>query len=380
MGWAVSNVIASPVQPETSPQVRMSSVFPSTALLILLMLTACHGKKEPVEIQPRVVTEPVPHDSDDPAIWIHPTDPSASLVLGTDKDSDGGLFAFNLDGRIVASVKGLKRPNNVDILTGFPVSGKPTDIAVVTEREMQRLRVFRLPDLAPLDDGGLEVFTGERSHEPMGIALYRRPSDQAAFAIVGRKTGPVEGYLWQYRLEDGGNGKVGIALVRKFGKFSGKKEIESIAVDAAAGTVYYSDERHGIREYPADPAAPDADKELSVFGKDGFAKDREGISIYPVNGGGGYLLVSDQEANAFRIFRRERGKGDPRHHKFVKSVKVAARESDGSEVTNVPLGPKFPSGLFVAMSTDRTFHFYSWDDLAGKDLQRAPKGNPAADH
>jgi 3-phytase len=32
-------------------------------------------------------------------------------------------------------------------------------------------------------------------------------------------------------------------------------------------------------------------------------------------------------------------------------------------VTNVPL-PGFPGGLFVAMSTDRTFHFYAWDDIA----------------
>jgi hypothetical protein len=26
--------------------------------------------------------------------------------------------------------------------------------------------------------------------------------------------------------------------------------------------------------------------------------------------------------------------------------------------------PGFPGGLFVAMSADRTFHFYAWDDLA----------------
>lgn len=344
---------------------------------VLFGLTAVSGlqqvsRGEPVAIsatavQPKVITEPVPHDSDDPAIWINRADPLKSLVLGTDKNSDGGLFAFNLDGKIVAEVRGLKRPNNVDVLTGFQLGGETVDIAVVTEREMQRLRVFRLPDLAPLDRGDLIVFDGDKERAPMGIALYQRPQDHAAFAIVGGKTGPKEGYLWQYHLQDDGAGMVKMSPVRKFGSFTGEKEIESIAVDAAAGSVYYSDETFGIREYAADPDAKDANRELSVSGKEGFAKDREGISIYPVTEKTGYLVVSDQAANSFRIFRRESPEGETRQHEFIKAVQVAALDSDGSDVTSVPLGPKFPAGMFVAMSTDRTYHFYSWEDMVGID-------------
>ncbi len=44
-------------------------------------------------------------------------------------------------------------------------------------------------------------------------------------------------------------------------------------------------------------------------------------------------------------------------------------ESDGSEVTSVALGSLFPHGLMVAMSTDKTFHFYDWKDIAGSDLK-----------
>lgn len=320
-------------------------------------------------IRPKVITEEVPHDADDPAIWINRKDPAGSLVIGTDKDSDGGLYAFNLQGRIVGSVRNLKRPNNVDILTGFMLGGEPIDIAVLTEREMGRLRAFRLPDLLPLDDGDLSVFAGEAEHEPMGVALYQRPGDKAAFAVVGRKSGPDGSYLWQYRIRDNGKGRLAMSVVRKFGAFSGDKEIEAIAVDAGAGSVYYADERHGILEYAADPDDPEGDKPRSLFGIDGFTKDREGISIYQVDGGSGYLLVSDQEAGAFRIFRRE-----GRDHAFVKSVRVAATHSDGSEVTHVPLGPDFRSGMLVAMSDDRTFHFYAWDDIAGSDLKRALNG------
>jgi 3-phytase len=351
------------------PDLVMSAL--TVASLTILVVATSHGD----EVKPKVVTEPVPHDSDDPAIWINRADPLKSLVIGTDKDSDGGLYAFNLEGKIVASVKNLKRPNNVDILQNFPINGRPTDIAVLTEREMKRLRVFRLPDLAPLDAGDLVVFEGQSDREPMGIALYQRPADKAAFAIVGRKAGVREGYLWQYRLEDDGHGMVKMSLARKFGEFSGAKEIEAIAVDAAAGSVYYSDERYGIREYRADPDAVDANKPLSVFGTDGFTKDREGIAIYPFENGNGYLLVSDQEVNAFRVFRRE-----GHVHEFMTSVRVSALECDGSDATNIPLGPKFPSGMLVAMSTDRTFHFYSWDDVAGTVLKRAPNGVVRADH
>ena len=58
----------------------------------------------------------------------------------------------------------------------------------------------------------------------------------------------------------------------------------------------------------------------------------------------------------------------------AKVVEVSTNESDGSDVTSTALGEKFPSGLFVAMSDDRTFQLYSWDDIAGDDLVVAPNG------
>ena len=51
-------------------------------------------------VQPRVVSEPVRHDTDDPAIWVDPADPARTLIVGTDKDIDGALYVFGLDGRI----------------------------------------------------------------------------------------------------------------------------------------------------------------------------------------------------------------------------------------------------------------------------------------
>jgi 3-phytase len=346
----------------------------------------------PAALTPVVITEQTPVDSDDPAIWIHPDDPSESLVIGTDKG--GAVVVFDLDGKIIPdkTVTGLQRMNNVDVEYGLQLGRETVDIAVATERPASALRVFRLPEMVAIDNGGIPVFEGESGDAalPMGIALYKRPSDGAVFAVVSRKTGPSGTYLWQYRLADDGNGTVVATKVREFGAFSDATslddsgvpelgEIESIAVDDELGYVYYSDELTGVRKYHADPDHPDANIELALFATDGFADQREGISIYTIDDGTGYILVSDQQGNAFRIFTREGSPGDPHDHRFVKSVKVSTNESDGSEVTSAVLDPRYPSGLFVAMSDNRTFHYYSWDDIAGDDLVKAPNGAPPSE-
>jgi len=327
-------------------------------------------------IAPVLITEPVGGDSDDPAIWLHPDDRSQSLILGTDKA--GAVYTFDLDGRIIQdkSVTGMGRINNIDVAYGVMLGGVPTDIAVATDRNANLLRAFRLPDMTPVDNGGAEAFEGEppERRRPMGIALYTRPTDGALFAVVSRKTGPSGGYLWQYRIADDGKGGLAFTKVREFGAFRGTKEIESVAVDDDLGYVYYSEEDVGVHKYQADPDAPAADQELALFGTEGFTEDREGISIYEINDGTGYILVSDQQANAFRVYPREGSPGDPHHHPEIYAFFVSTNESDGSEVTNAALGDRFPSGLFIAMSDNRTFHFYSWEDIAGDTLEKAPNG------
>jgi 3-phytase len=324
-------------------------------------------------IVPAFVTDTVLNDTDDPAVWIHPTDPAQSLIIGTDKDDDGGLYVFDLNGKMIPgkTVRGLRRPNNVDILQGISLNGKSIDIAVTTERNRNQLRIYSLPDMQPVDGGGLPMFLGDTGidyRDLMGIAMYKRPTDGKVFAIVGRKTGPTNGeYLAQYELEDNGRGILAAKLVRKFGKFSGKKEIEAIAVDAENGYVYYSDEQSGIRKYYADPEK--GNEELAFFGTEGFADDHEGISIYRLNDKEGYILVSDQQRNCFQIFPREGTEENPHHHPLLKVVRTSTDESDGSEMVSAPVPGLFPKGYFVAMSTDKTFHIYRWEDIAGKELR-----------
>ncbi len=348
------------------PIFRLKAVF---ILLTALFWIGCDSLPRPVQkpnrIKPLRITEMVQYDTDDPAIWIHPTAPESTLIIGTDKDTDGALAVFDIEGKILEdrTVRGLKRPNNVDVEYGFQYGKNHIDIAVVTEREANQLRVFRLPNMTPIDGGGLPVFVGEKNRSPMGIALYKRPRDGQIFAILSRKHGPVDGeYLWQYHLETKQN-TVTASHIRSFGRFSGSGEIEAIAVDDKLGFVYYSDENTGIRKYGADPDGKYGNQELALFGQEGFKEDREGISIYCKEDSSGHILVSDQQADLFQVFPREGLPNNPHAHPRIASIALSTRESDGSEVLSDSLNSQYPAGLFVAMSDDRTFHLYDWRDL-----------------
>ncbi|MDR6525632.1 3-phytase [Chryseobacterium rhizosphaerae] len=321
------------------------------AVSVFPFAISCTGQKELGEkLKPTVITETVAHDTDDPAIWINPEDASKSIIIGTDKDTDGGLYAFDLNGKIIHKVLGLQRPNNVDIEYGFTVNGKKVDIAAVTERETNKVKLYTLPELKEV--GEISVFEGETERGPMGISMYKNPGTGDIFVVVGRKSGPKDGYLWQYKLSEK-NGTITGEVVRKFGKYSGLKEIESIAVDDEKGYIYYSDEQFGVHQYYADPAK--GNDELLVFGKGDFTSDVEGISIYPTSPQNGYILVSNQQKDTFNVYLRE----NPAKGKIAE-IPVSTSESDGSEVTNINLGPAFPKGVFVAMSNGRIFHFYDW--------------------
>lgn len=313
-------------------------------------------------LKPNVITQPTTYDTDDPAIWVNKKNPEQSLIIGTDKEIGGGLYLYDLKGNIVKSHLGMQRPNNVDIAYEFPFGDKKIDIAVVTERKSKTIRVFSLPDLKPIDQGGIPIFEGEEEgefREGMGIALYTK--DEKIYAIVGRKSGPKKGYLWQYLLLDNGNGAVGAKKVRAFGAYSGKKEIEAIAVDNALGFVYYSDEMHGIRKYYADPEM--GDEELALFGTQDFKRDQEGIAIYEKDDKTGYILVSDQQRNFFNVYKREGEPQNSNSHKLIAKIPVSTIECDGAEVTNANLGEKFPRGMLVAMSNGKVFHYYDWKKI-----------------
>ncbi|MEM1002216.1 MAG: phytase [Bacteroidota bacterium] len=336
-----------------------SSVSKSLIVLVCSVIVLSCGHPL-AEIPPKVITEQTPHDTDDPAIWINRENPEESIVFGTDKDEiNGGVYAYNLDGKIIRdkSITGLSYPNNVDLAYGFKLpDSTQTDIIMFTEREKNQVRLFSVPDMQPLDGGGFPVFEDESSTDlrrPMGIGLFKDPNSGNIFPIVSRKAGPKDNYLYQYQLVSDSLG-IDLKLVRKFGNYSGKKEIEAVAVDNELGHVYYSDEMHCIHKYYAHPDK--GNKELACFGAEYFKRDVEGIAIANYQDGSGYLIVSDQQAHSFSVFDRE-------SNAFISQINLGTIETDGCDVTTTSLGSKFPSGLFVSMTDSKEFYFHDFKDL-----------------
>lgn len=332
-----------------------------------------------LEIEAAYGTARLSNDPDDPAIWIHPTDPSRSLIIGTMKvpAPAGAIVVFGLRGEIRQMISGIDRPNNVDVEYGFRLGGRTIDIAVATERLARRLRVFRIEaaDGRLVDLGGVSVLEGQpgEAGAPMGIGLYRRSRDSAIFAIVSPKTGPRDGYLWQYRLSDDGGGRVAATFVRRFGNFSAttvreENEIEAVAVDDPLGYVYYADEADGIHKWHADPDHPDAGRELAHFARAGFRGDREGVAVYALPDGTGYIVGTDQldGDSEYHVFPREGASGNPHDHsREIAVLRGGADATDGLEISSSPLGPALPNGVMIAMnSTSQNFLVFRWQDVA----------------
>lgn len=356
-----------------------SFVLAAGALAALAVAAGCRsaspapaaGEPAAAPLPVLFATEPIGEDADDPALWRNATDPARSLILGNNKAPApaGGIAAFDLDGRRVQWIGGLDRPNNVDVEYGFTLGGRAVDLAVATERYRRRLRVFTVEaGPVPLRDvsspQGLEVFHGEAGERgaPMGVGLYRRPTDGVVFAFVSRKESALTGALWQYRLEDDGSGRVRAVKVRELGHSSPGQEIEAVFVDDNLGFVYYAEERVGLHKWHADPDHPEAARELAVFGREVFRLDREGLALYATGPATGYLIATDQIKGGSRylLFPREGLHGEPHAHPLLRAVAGGADDTDGLDATSEALGPRFPRGLVIAMnSRGRNFHAFA---------------------
>ncbi len=98
---------------------------------------------------------------------------------------------------------------------------------------------------------------------------------------------------------------------------------------------------------------------LSLDKKD-FKRDHEGIALYKTNANKGYILISDQQANNFVVYKREGESGNANNHKMIAKIPFSTIECDGADAVNFNFGGSFANGMFVAMSNGMVFHYYDW--------------------
>ncbi|KRB52891.1 MAG: phytase [Pseudomonadota bacterium] len=318
-------------------------------------------------VKPSVETQPVANDgdaADDPAIWVNPIDPAASLIIGTNKKL--GLDVYDLDGRIIQTLPDGKM-NNVDLRDGFRLGGKPVTLVTASDRTHKAIAIYVLDpasrSLRNVADGVQATGLGD----PYGLCMHRSANGKTYVLI-----NDTDGRMRQWELIARPGGKVTSKLVRDL-KFD--TQAEGCVADDELGALYVAEEDIGLWRLGADPRTGAAKTMIAaVAGNPALKDDLEGVGLYAKSGGRGYIVVSSQGNNTYALFRRDG------NNAYVGSFAVSANaakgidgvsETDGLDVTAKAVGPAFRHGLMVAQDgrnvappERQNFKLVSWEAIA----------------
>ena len=279
----------------------------------------------PLEVRATIETAPVQRGgdaADDPAIWVHPTDPSKSLIVGTNKQA--GLHLYDLSGKELQFLPD-GRMNNVDLRDGFPLGGRKVTLVTAGNRAGNYIAVYRLNHETRL----LENVAARKIETAMayGSCMYRSARSGKFYYVLANKNGDVE----QWELFDNGSGKVDAKLVRSFKVGT---QLEGCAADDELAQLYVGEEMKGVWKYGAEPDAGETRSlvaEASAAGP--LVPDVEGIAIAATGPGTGYVIVSSQGNNSFAVFRREGDNALVKTFRIVDGAGVdGVAETDGLDV------------------------------------------------
>lgn len=321
-----------------------------TAMLALIVPGAC----KPVAVVAPQVTclDPAARDQDDMCIWVHPSDPAQSTIIASDKKADR-IFVYDLAGKSLQTVPA-PRPGNIDVRYGFPLGGQEIDIVACNLRgDGSRIAVYRINFLSrQLERVDSNAITTGESY---GGALYHSLKTGRFYFIATAKSDNIE----QYELRDDGRGSIQGRKVRQWKTGLG----EAVIADDEKARLFISEEHKGVWEVGAEPDDPVPGSLVIKAGEHGLKPDVEGLAIYTLPHGQGYLLVASQGNSTFKIYKR----GDA--HDFIGTFTVrSARETDGIDVTSRNLGGQFSKGLFACHSgvpeDNCPVYLSSWDAIA----------------
>ncbi|MFD7234916.1 phytase [Streptomyces syringium] len=397
---------------------RASTLVLCTALAASVALPA--QASSIAGVRPKAETAPLYDDkaggaanADDPAIWRNTADPGRSLVVATAKQ--GGLRVYDLDARPVQTIPAPAGPgagdapgrfNNVDLVQGLHLGGARADVAVVSDRGNDRLRIYRIDRDRPggpltdvTDPGVRPVFSAHQAEinkqkTAYGLATWTDRKTGRSYALVSQRNRTRIALL---ELTATANGTVDYRQVRTIDLPSSFRlpngtswtpcaepgelpQVEGMVVDPADGTLYAGQEDVGIwridagltgtpklvdkvREYGV-PGTYDEQTEECTPGTDpGYGGKRltadvEGLTLVTEPDGDGHLLASSQGDNTFVAYDRERD--DDNEFEGAFRITAASTALDGSEVCdgaaalNAPLGTRYPRGLLVVQDGQET--------------------------
>lgn len=341
-------------QHEAQEQTALQA-FPDT----VLRLVTATAQTEPVSANPN------DDAADDPAIWIHPTDPDKSLILGSDKTL--GLDVFDLNGtRLMTDTVG--RINNVDVRNGFSYQGAQIALAGGSNRDNIGMDFWRIDG----ENGSVHLLTpgSIKSDLPdvYGFCLYTSALDNATYAFVNSKTGKVE----QWRL-DGNTDSLSAVKMRELQLPS---QVEGMVADDHHGTLFVGVEGAGVFYFGAEPNDNTEGVRIPLTGEDNPAikYDVEGLALYQSSNAEGYLLLSSQGNNTYAVFDRTNAYDYLGSFKVIDGSIDGTQETDGIDVTSVAT-TFYPKGFLVVQDGEnfengvkqaQNFKIIRWDEIAQK--------------
>ena len=311
----------------------------------------------PVQVQ----TDPVPSlgdAADDPAIWVHPSDPRKSRVLGTDKQ--GGLLAYDLAGKQLQDLR-VGRMNNVDVRAGFDLNGQLVDLAVASNRDQNSLQLFAI------DRSSGELRNLGQLPTPLkdiyGLCMFKDATG-AIYAIPNAK----DGTFLQYRLSADA-GRIKGELVRQF---KVESQPEACVADDRNQRLFVGEEDVAVWTLDARADAPTRLEQVIASGNV-VHDDIEGLAVYQ-GATRNYLVISSQGNDSYVVLDATAPfavRGAFRIGLNAQQGIDGASETDGLDVTSANLGGIWNAGMLVVqdgrkrMPEDRqNYKYLPWTAVA----------------
>lgn len=313
-------------------------------------------------------TTPVPQhknddSADDPAIWIDTDDVLKSFVIGTDKK--GGLATYCLDGEQLNYYPDGKM-NNCDLRCGFSLAGKKVDVLASSNRSLHSISLYKVEKAGVLEQVNADTIKSKMTDDVYGLCMYHSPVTGKFYVFMNSKIGEVE----QWELFEK-NAKIDAKLVRSFRL---ETQTEGMVADDVKGMIYIGEECAGIHKFSAEPDSTKKGVMVAHSSEENknIKFDIEGLALYPTDSINGYLIASSQGNYSYAVYERQ---GD---NKYIGSFRIVdgsidgVEETDGIDVISVPLGRKFPKGMFVVQDgynyegeklLSQNFKYISWAEI-----------------
>ena len=357
----------------------MYKIISSFLFLFFISCTNMDSNIQINKVYASIETEPVESSgdtADDPCIWVHPKDPSLSLVIGTDKDENYAcLRVYDLTGKEIFKTENGKM-NNVDIRYGFVLGSEKIDIVTAGERTSNTLAIFKvdIENRSLVKIAAREIKLGISVY---GSCMYKNVNTNDIYAVVNDKKGNVE----QYLLNDNGQGLVDATLVRTLKLPS---QLEGCVADDILGHLYIGEEEKGIWKFGANPSDGNQGLLIDEMGSH-LTADVEGLTIYYSGDSTGYLIASSQGNNSYAIYKRE---GD---NSYIGQFAIAdgkvidgVSDTDGIDVCNLNLNDQFQNGFFIVQDGvndigNQSFKIVPWESIANS-FNPSLKMNNTWDH